>query len=128
MANGFTDAFNQPIIILTLLPITIATVIRLIAIGVDAIWNQWSGKPKPIIPIYKNAQSYWIVLILACYAVITYFIIKYMDVKTKEVKRKSLKKWKSDMDMNMTIVNPSITALTWAVAIISIFSIYAVAV
>ena len=115
MANGFTDAFNQPIIILTLLPITIATVIRLIAIGVDAIWNQWLGKPKPIIPIYKNAQSYWIVLILAFYAVITYFIIKYMDVK-------------SDMDMNMTIVNPSITALTWAVAIISIFSIYAVAV
>jgi len=126
MANEFTDAFNQPIIILTLLPITIATIIRLIAIVVDAIWNQWSGKPKPVIPIYKNAQSYWIFIILAFYAIIAYLIGKYRDIKTKELKRKSMKQWKADMDM--TIVNPSITALTWAVAIISIFSIYAIAV
>ena len=126
MANDLGSTFNTNIIITIIVLPWIVILPHYVATVIDTLWNKWSGKPKPIIPIYKNAQSYWIVLILACYAVITYFIIKYMDVKTKEVKRKSLKKWKSDMDM--TIINPSITALTWAVAIISIFSIYAVAV
>ena len=72
----------------------------------------------PIVPIYKDAQSYWIVLIIAFYALVTYMIIKY----NHPIKYKSVKELKSHMAM------PAITVLTWVIALICIFSIYALAI
>ena len=108
MANDVTN-----IVLITIVPLVFAIFIHTVAWGIDGISIT---NPMPIIPVYKNAQSYWILLILAFYTVIAYLIGKYKDIKAKPVKK------------NKTIVtSQSTTVLTWVVGLICMLSIYAFA-